>query len=230
MKRSDQMMDSLLRVFGEDANFDGKTVRYWLSTKKIAATLAQELQAKAKLGYRAANLVAIAKALEAGFPTMDELYAFDPLEAKKALMSLFGIGSYSAELVMPGMGFPLDVWSAKIFGVLFRGSIPENPRNAVPELKLEGERRWGRWAGLAFVYVLNDLPALSKHVGADLMGFYSVSFSFSHFLRHSQSKGSAVDRIIDTTITIMLVPPNWLMPKKVATVLGNEVTVVTMVR
>jgi hypothetical protein len=69
------------------------------------------------------------------------------------------------------MGFPLDVWSAKIFGVLFRGSIPENPRKAVPELKLEGERRWGRWAGLAFVYVLNDLPALSKHVGADLMGF-----------------------------------------------------------
>jgi 3-methyladenine DNA glycosylase/8-oxoguanine DNA glycosylase len=165
------MMDLLIQDFGENAVFDGKTVRYWPSTKKIAAAPPKELQAKAKLGYRAKNLVAIAAALEAGFPTMDELYAMETAEAKKMLMSLFGIGNYSAELVMPGMGFPLDVWSAKIFGILFRGKVPENPRGSIEELMKIGRERWGKWVGLAFVYILNDLPRLSKRVGVDLTGF-----------------------------------------------------------
>jgi len=33
-----------------------------------------------------------------------------------------------------------------------------------------------------------------------------------------------------TTIMAMLVPPNWLMPRKVATVFGKDVTVVMMVK
>jgi DNA-3-methyladenine glycosylase II len=171
MKRSNQMMDLLIENFGEDVRFDRKVVRYWPSTKKIAFTSPEELQAKAKLGYRAANLVAIAQALEAGFPSMDELYAMAPEEAKKKLLTLRGIGDYSAELVMPGMGFPLDVWSAKIFGVLFRGKVPDDPRQAIPELKKEAEERWGKWRGYAFVYVLNCLPRLSKKVGVDLTAF-----------------------------------------------------------
>jgi DNA-3-methyladenine glycosylase II len=171
MKRSNQMMEYLIAEFGEEARFEGRKIRYWPSTKKIAATAPMELQAKAKLGYRAANLVAIAQALEAGFPTMDELYALGPLEAKRKLLTLRGIGDYSAELVMPGMGFPLDVWSAKIFGVLFRGKAPEDPREAIPSLKEEAEKRWGRWRGLAFVYVLNSLPTLSKKFGVDLTHF-----------------------------------------------------------
>jgi 3-methyladenine DNA glycosylase/8-oxoguanine DNA glycosylase len=102
---------------------------------------------------------------------MDELYAMETDEAKNSLLSLFGIGSYSAELVMPGMGFPLDVWSAKIFGILFRGRVPEKPRSSIEELMKIGRARWGNWAGLAFVYILNDLPRLSKRVGVDLTGF-----------------------------------------------------------
>jgi len=127
--------------------------------------------AKAKLGYRAANLVAIAKALEAGFPSMDELYAMETSEAKKQLLTLRGIGEYSAELAMPGMSFPLDVWSSKIFSVLFHGKVPDNPRDVIPSLKKEADRRWGKWAGYAFVYILNDLPKISKRVGVDLTKF-----------------------------------------------------------
>ncbi len=171
MKRSNQMMDLLIENFGDDVHFDHKVVRYWPSTKKIAATPPEELQAKAKLGYRASNLVSIAQALEAGFPSMDDLYAMEPEEAKKKLLTLRGIGDYSAELVMPGMGFPLDVWSAKIFSILFHKKTPSNPREAIPDLKKEAEERWGRWRGYAFVYVLNCLPCLSKQVGVDLTKF-----------------------------------------------------------
>ena len=171
MKRSNQMMDLLIENFGDHASFDGKTMKYWPSVETIAASSVEELKTKAKLGYRAANLIAIAEALKQGFPTMDELWEMAPEEAKKQLLTLRGIGDYSAELVMPRMGFPLDVWSAKIFHVLFFGSVPEKPREAIPALKKVAEERWGDWRGYAFVYVLNDLPNLSKRVGVDLTQF-----------------------------------------------------------
>ena len=83
MKRSNQMMDLLIAKYGEQANFDGKTIRHWPSAQTIANKSAQELKTEAKLGYRATNLIEIAKSLTHGFPTMDELYTMKPEEAKK---------------------------------------------------------------------------------------------------------------------------------------------------
>jgi DNA-3-methyladenine glycosylase II len=171
MKRSNQMMDSLITNFGEKAHLDGKTVQYWPSVETIAALTVEELKTKAKLGYRAANLIAIAEILKQGFPSMDELWDMAPTDAKERLLTLRGIGDYSAELVMPRMGFPLDVWSAKIFSVLFFGKAPERPREAIPALKKIAEKRWGEWRGYAFVYVLNDLTKLSERIGFDLTQF-----------------------------------------------------------
>jgi len=68
---------------------------------------------EAKLGYRAKNLIEIAKALMQGVPSMDELYAMDPQAAKQKLLGLCGIGGYSAELVMPQMGSRLIVGAQK---------------------------------------------------------------------------------------------------------------------
>ncbi len=171
MKRADQMMDLLIKKFGERVNFDDKVIRYWPSAKKIANVTVEKLKTNAKVGYRARSLIAIAHALEEGFPTIDDLWgmAFD--EAKKRLLSLRGIGDYSADIVSPGMGFPVDVWSAKIFNILLNGNAPKNPREKIPELKKIAEQRWGKWRGYAFAYVLNDLPNLSKRIGIDLTQF-----------------------------------------------------------
>jgi DNA-3-methyladenine glycosylase II len=171
MKRSNQMMDLMIRGFGDKVTFDGKTIAHWPSPEKIAGLTVDELKAKAKLGYRAQNLIAIGKTLRDGFPTADELAKMRPDEAKEELLTLRGIGDYSADIVMPGMGFPLDVWSAKIFSILFLGKEPESPREAILELKRMGEKRWGKWQGHAFVYVLNDLPRISKRLGTDLTRF-----------------------------------------------------------
>jgi N-glycosylase/DNA lyase len=141
------------------------------SPERIANSTIDELKAEAKLGYRAVNLIAIAEQLQHGFPTMDDLWAMDFEEAKKQLLTLRGIGDYSADIVVPGMGFPLDVWSAKIFHILFFGKEPENPRKTIPALKQTVKDRWGKWSGCAFVYVLNDLPKLSKRIGVDLTQF-----------------------------------------------------------
>jgi 3-methyladenine DNA glycosylase/8-oxoguanine DNA glycosylase len=171
LKRSNQMMNLLMTHFGEDTNFDGKKVRYWPSAQKIVSATVEELMAEAKLGYRAKNLKAIAAELREDFPTMDELSTLSNQEAKQKLLSLYGIGEYSAELVMPQMGFPLDVWSAKIFSVLLTGKVPENPRDVIPSVKAAAQKRWGNWSGYAFVYALNDLPRLSSKVGIDLTKF-----------------------------------------------------------
>ncbi len=171
MKRSNQMMELLTAKYGDQANFDGETIRYWPSAQTIASKSLQELKTEAKLGYRAQNLVSIAKTLIQGFPTMDELYGMEPEEAKKMLLTLRGIGNYSAELVMPQMGFPLDSWSAKIFYVLFFGKEPDDSREAITNLTAIAQERWGSWRGYAFVYVLNDLAKLSKRVGFDLTKF-----------------------------------------------------------
>jgi len=171
MKRSTQMMELLIKNFGDKISFDGKTVLYWPSPERVANTGTEELKAKAKLGYRARHLISIAKSLSEGFPTMEELWEMPPEAAKEKLLGLKGIGDYSAEIVAPRIGFPLDVWSAKIFHVLFFGKEPESPREAIKELKKIAEERWGEWRGHAFVYVLNDLPEISKRIGVDLTQF-----------------------------------------------------------
>lgn len=171
MKRSNQMMELLLRNFGEQIHFDEKTVGYWPSPEKIAAVSVEELKTKAKLGYRAKNLISIARTLSTNFPNMQQIWEIAPSEAKRKLLTLQGIGEYSAEIIMPGMGFPLDVWSAKIFDILLCGKEPENARDSIKALKQAAEERWGKWRGYAFVYILNDLPRISSRIGIDLTKF-----------------------------------------------------------
>jgi 3-methyladenine DNA glycosylase/8-oxoguanine DNA glycosylase len=171
VKRSNQMMELLIKNFGKEICFDGKTIVHWPSPEKIARLTVEELKTKAKLGYRAQNLLSIAQRIRNGFPTVDDLANMPIDEAKKQLMTLRGIGDYSADITVPGMGFPLDVWSAKIFSVLLFGKEPESPREAIKELNKAAEDRWGKWRGHVFVYVLNGLPRISERIGIYLMRF-----------------------------------------------------------
>lgn len=162
IKRSDQMMTLLTQNYGQTIAFDGKQVSYWPSPERIAKTSVRELAQKCRLGYRAKVLKGIAKALLKGFPTLRELEAKSPEDAKAKLTELKGIGEYSADIVSPHPGFALDVWSAKIFNVLLLGEKTESPRSVIPNLKKIAEKRWGKWRGYVFTYVLNDLNELQK--------------------------------------------------------------------
>jgi 3-methyladenine DNA glycosylase/8-oxoguanine DNA glycosylase len=89
-------------------------------------------------------------------------------EAKTKLRELKGIGEYSADIVSPHPGFALDVWSAKIFNLLLFGKEPKSPRTIIPDLKKTAEKRWGKWRGYVFTYVLNDMSNLSKRFRLNL--------------------------------------------------------------
>jgi 3-methyladenine DNA glycosylase/8-oxoguanine DNA glycosylase len=114
-------------------------------------------------------VVKLAKKVETDkFPTIEELLKLEPEEAKKLLLDLPGIGDYSADIINPHGGFPIDVWSADVFGKLFFGKEPEDKRKAVSRIKIEGLRRWGKWSWMAFFYIVQDLENLSRELGMQL--------------------------------------------------------------
>ncbi len=168
IRRSEQMMNLLIKEYGEELVFNGKEVLYWPSPERIAKADVIELEERCKLGYRAKILKGVAEAICKGFPTLQELEKMRVEEAKAKLMELKGIGEYSADIVSPHPGFALDVWSAKIFNALFFGEEPESPRNIIPKLKKIAEDRWGKWRGYVFTYVLNDLKNLSERFNLNL--------------------------------------------------------------
>jgi hypothetical protein len=80
----------------------------------------------------------------------------------------------SGDAADPGAGegargrFPIDAWSVEVFSQLFYGRTPARNRDRIATVKREGLRRWGRWAWMAFFYVVQDLPALSASLGVEL--------------------------------------------------------------
>jgi len=166
--RSNQMQECLVERYSETAEFDGHSIRVWPTAQAIARASVEELFKECKWGYRAKFLVQTAQTIQKGFPTLEELRQLTPEEAKKEIMELPGIGDYSADIINPHGGFSIDVWSADIFGKLFFGKDAETDRNAIDRIKAEGLRRWGKWARTAFVYVVHDIPRLSKRVGMEL--------------------------------------------------------------
>ena len=162
IKRSMTMLHALLDHYGQRLRFDGRSVRLWPTPARIAAAPLRELKARCKLGYRARVLKAIARQLLAGFPSLEELKRMSPEQATEKLQELYGVGEYSAAMVTPHVSFPLDVWSVQIFARLFGIRIPKDrdPRALIPRVARVAERRWGRWRGLALVYVLNALDRL----------------------------------------------------------------------
>ncbi len=168
LKRSERMMDYLVGRYGKVAEFDGKKVNAWPVPSDISRVSTKELERTCNLGYRAKYLVQLARRLEKGFPTLEELARLPTEESKRMLMELPGIGDYSADIINPRAGFPIDAWSVDVFGKLFFGREPRNARDAIARVKKEGLRRWGRWSWMAFFYVAQDLRNLSRKLGVKL--------------------------------------------------------------
>lgn len=163
MKRSNQMMECLIRSYGDSIRFCDKEILYWPSPTKIANTTTNDLMEKCNLGYRAKSIKKVAGTIAKGFPTILELNRLPEDQALKQLRSLYGIGDYSAQIISPHAGFPLDVWSARIFHEIIFGATPKESRKVIKKVEEEAKRRWDDYRWFVFVYVLNDLPKLSGH-------------------------------------------------------------------
>jgi 3-methyladenine DNA glycosylase/8-oxoguanine DNA glycosylase len=169
MNRSNDMMDCMIKKYGEVVEFDRQKIPVWPLPQVLANRQPETLAETCKIGYRAKRIVKLAqKLLDEDFPSLPELENLGAEEAKRRLLELPGIGDYSADIINPHGGFPIDVWSAEIFAKLFFGKEPDNNRKAVETVKREGILRWGRWSWMAFFYVVQDLENLSKALGLKL--------------------------------------------------------------
>ena len=168
LKRSEEMMECVITNFGTVAEFNNKRIHVWPTPADIGGPAAKELE-KCRLGYRAKYIRQLAKIFkQGGAPTMEELGRLEPDEAKRELLKLPGIGDYSADIINPHGGFPIDAWSADVFGKLFYGSKPEEGRREIGKIKAEGISRWGRFSWMAFLYVVHDLRGLSEKLAVSL--------------------------------------------------------------
>ncbi len=167
-ERSTQMMAAISRRHGDVVEFGGKRLIVQPSAEKIARLDPEKFAKECNLGYRAKYLVGSAKMIAGGFPDIHHIMGMPSDKAKAILMELPGVGDYSADIINPHGGFPIDAWSVDVFGALFFGKEPEDGRDAIEKVKREGMRRWGRWSWMAFFYVAQDLENLSKRLGVRL--------------------------------------------------------------
>lgn len=167
LRRSEEMMECVIRNFGEPAEFDGEKIYAWPIPERIAG-LSGKILSRCSLGYRAKYVLKLARLIKAGFSTYEELRMLSSEEAKKRLLKLPGIGDYSADIINPHGGFPIDAWSSDVFGKLFFGDEPDNAREAIEKVKAAGISRWGKHAWMAFLYVVHDLERLSEKLGMSL--------------------------------------------------------------
>ncbi len=167
-ERSVQMMDAINQRYGDVVEFDEKRLVVQPSAERIARLDPERFAKWCKLGYRAKYIVGSAKMISKGFPDIHQIMGMPPERAKETLMGLPGVGDYSADIINPHGGFPIDAWSVDIFGALFFGKEPKNRRDAIERVKREGLKRWGRWNWMGFYYVAQDLGNLSKRLGIRL--------------------------------------------------------------
>jgi len=70
LKRSNEMMDCMIKKYGQASEFDGKTIKVWPLPQSLADIDPQMLAKECKVGYRAKSIVKLAAKLTfEGFPT-----------------------------------------------------------------------------------------------------------------------------------------------------------------
>lgn len=155
VKRSEQMMKSLLDNFGNRVRFDGVELDVFYDPKTIAKSEEARLR-ELKLGYRAKFIMGLSEyfsshpGIEANIGNMN----FN--DASSELQKINGIGPYSASIALFAYNrhpnfINFDVWNRKILADFIFGKEVEKE-----VLEAKCEKLWGRFKGYAALYVIED--------------------------------------------------------------------------
>ena len=131
-----QMIRNLSTRFGRPISFDGQEFHAFPEARVLAAVNMHDLKA-CKLGYRAVNIRETANLVSSGKFDLESLRTKSYQEAKKALLSLPGVGSKVADCVLLFSldkleAFPIDVWMKRVileyYSQFFESGFPERIR------------------------------------------------------------------------------------------------------
>jgi N-glycosylase/DNA lyase len=120
-----QMIYELSRRFGRSIGFEGEVSYGFPRSQALAEASVGELRL-CKLGYRAESVRETARLVDKGGFDLESLRRMSYAEAKKALMSLPGVGPKVADCVLLFSldkleAFPIDVWMKRIMLDLYGG-------------------------------------------------------------------------------------------------------------
>ena len=158
VRRSTQMLRALFERYGTQVHFDGKVLYGFWAPRALHAATEEELRAL-KVGYRATSLKRVtASFVSGGFDPL-AIRSMDREQARRQLLTLYGIGPASVWYVLFEIFHHYDAfdvispWEQKIYSRLLfdRDLVPAN------RVLAEVKRRWGRWRMLASHYVFEDL-------------------------------------------------------------------------
>ena len=158
VRRTVQMITSLLEKYGTLVEFDGKELYAYWQPERLSRTSEEELRGL-KVGYRAKYIRGISEAFAKGQIDERELRGLRKEAAKNELLKLHGIGPASVDILLSECLHHYDAfdtispWEQRIFSKLLFG------KDLVPVEDILGEvdRRWGRWRMLATHYLFEDL-------------------------------------------------------------------------
>jgi 3-methyladenine DNA glycosylase/8-oxoguanine DNA glycosylase len=160
--RSRNMLRLLTQRFGQPSIINDLNIFAFPAASEIAKASINELL-ECKWGYRSKYLKNAANAVLEDDLRVNRLKELHINDVIQLLCKIKGIGKYSAEIVALDAlrkynTFPLDSWSSKIFSELYFGTDDVS----VDVLNNLAHEKWGKYRGLAFVYIFNDLENLSK--------------------------------------------------------------------
>lgn len=161
--RGVQMIDCLVKKYGERVN------EYYAFPRSdaLARTKLKKLR-ECKLGFRAERIKWIAEKVTEGL-NLDRLKSLPDNRLKEEVMRIKWVGEWTAEAMLLWRfkrynNFPLDVWSSKIFQTFY----PELKKGALDDIKRFAEKRWGKYKGLAYYYLMCGRNRLAQMLNVKL--------------------------------------------------------------
>jgi N-glycosylase/DNA lyase len=156
------MLHLLTQRFGQPSIMNDLNIFAFPAASEIAKADINEIL-ECKWGYRSKYLKNAATVILESDLRVNGLKELQMNDVIQLLCKIKGIDKYSAEIVALDAlrkydAFPLDSWSSKIFSKLYFGTNDVS----VDVLNDFAYDKWGKYRGVAFVYIFNDLKNLSK--------------------------------------------------------------------
>jgi 3-methyladenine DNA glycosylase/8-oxoguanine DNA glycosylase len=159
VRRTVQMMNNLFNAYGTKLEFGDKELFAYWSPADLSEVSEDELRAL-KVGYRAKMIKGVSEAFANGEINEFKLREMSTDDAEKELMRLYGVGPATSQIILSGYLRRYDTFSlkARFWEQKILSRVMFDKRLVPPEeIVEEFDKRYGKWRGLAFHYILTDL-------------------------------------------------------------------------
>ncbi len=151
--RIKKIINTLCTEFGTPHTYEGETY-YSFPQPEVIANLTPDELSVIRAGFREKYILSCAKSVVSGELKLNSLYDMTTDEAKKALMSLSGIGNKVSDCILLFAlnrfdSFPVDVWIKRIMEFCYFN----NEKQSVDTISQFARDKFGNLGGMAQQYL-----------------------------------------------------------------------------